>query len=120
MKAFDLPILERFINATLTAELKPITKEYVQSDEGWSLYPRIYMPVANSALLPLARIHLRPDILGLLVIAGSDNCDRRSRDVIKLIAVVYHGRMKLKLGALYTRWCCASAILGYYKANCDW
>src|SRR5438034_6407754 len=30
---FDLPILERFINATPTAELEPITKEYVQSDE---------------------------------------------------------------------------------------
>lgn len=32
-KEFNLPILEDFINATPTAELEPITKEYVQSDE---------------------------------------------------------------------------------------
>ncbi|KAF2144066.1 uncharacterized protein K452DRAFT_316825 [Aplosporella prunicola CBS 121167] len=32
-KKFDLPILEDFINATPTAELEPITKDYVQSDE---------------------------------------------------------------------------------------
>ena len=31
--AFDLPILENFLNATPTAELEPITKEYIQSDE---------------------------------------------------------------------------------------
>lgn len=31
--AFDLPILDSFLNATPTAELEPITKEYVQSDE---------------------------------------------------------------------------------------
>jgi NAD+ synthase (glutamine-hydrolysing) len=30
---FQLPILEDFINATPTAELEPITKDYVQSDE---------------------------------------------------------------------------------------
>jgi NAD+ synthase (glutamine-hydrolysing) len=30
---FDLPILEEFINATPTAELEPITSDYVQSDE---------------------------------------------------------------------------------------
>ena len=30
---FDMPILEDFLNATPTAELEPITKEYVQSDE---------------------------------------------------------------------------------------
>ncbi|OJD34895.1 glutamine-dependent nad(+) synthetase [Diplodia corticola] len=30
---FNLPILEDFINATPTAELEPITKDYVQSDE---------------------------------------------------------------------------------------
>lgn len=32
-KAFDLPILESFITATPTAELEPITEDYVQSDE---------------------------------------------------------------------------------------
>jgi NAD+ synthase (glutamine-hydrolysing) len=31
--SFDLPILEEFINATPTAELEPITADYVQSDE---------------------------------------------------------------------------------------
>lgn len=31
--AFDLPVLQDFLNATPTAELEPITKEYVQSDE---------------------------------------------------------------------------------------
>lgn len=31
--AFNLPILEAFITATPTAELEPITKDYVQSDE---------------------------------------------------------------------------------------
>jgi NAD+ synthase (glutamine-hydrolysing) len=31
--AFDLPILESFLDATPTAELEPITKDYVQSDE---------------------------------------------------------------------------------------
>jgi NAD+ synthase (glutamine-hydrolysing) len=31
--AFSLPILEEFINATPTAELEPITSDYVQSDE---------------------------------------------------------------------------------------
>ncbi|OJJ45840.1 hypothetical protein ASPZODRAFT_143717 [Penicilliopsis zonata CBS 506.65] len=30
---FSLPILEEFLNATPTAELEPITKDYVQSDE---------------------------------------------------------------------------------------
>ncbi|EEP78065.1 glutamine-dependent NAD(+) synthetase synthase [glutamine-hydrolyzing]) [Uncinocarpus reesii 1704] len=30
---FDLPILEDFLNATPTAELEPITKDYVQADE---------------------------------------------------------------------------------------
>ena len=30
---FNLPILDDFINATPTAELEPITKDYVQSDE---------------------------------------------------------------------------------------
>ncbi|CAD1809308.1 Glutamine-dependent NAD(+) synthetase [Candida parapsilosis] len=32
-KEFDLPILHEFITATPTAELEPITKDYVQSDE---------------------------------------------------------------------------------------
>lgn len=32
-KAFDLPILESFLTATPTAELEPITEDYVQSDE---------------------------------------------------------------------------------------
>lgn len=32
-KAFDMPILEEFIHATPTAELEPITEDYVQSDE---------------------------------------------------------------------------------------
>ncbi|KZN89202.1 Glutamine-dependent NAD(+) synthetase [Penicillium chrysogenum] len=31
--SFDLPILEEFIHATPTAELEPITHDYVQSDE---------------------------------------------------------------------------------------
>lgn len=31
--SFDLPILDKFLNATPTAELEPITKTYVQSDE---------------------------------------------------------------------------------------
>lgn len=31
--AFDLPILQEFIDATPTAELEPITEDYVQSDE---------------------------------------------------------------------------------------
>ncbi|GAA6017288.1 hypothetical protein JCM11491_000618 [Sporobolomyces phaffii] len=31
--AFELPILEEFLNATPTAELEPITQDYVQSDE---------------------------------------------------------------------------------------
>ena len=31
--AFDLPILESFLNATPTAELEPISETYVQSDE---------------------------------------------------------------------------------------
>lgn len=30
---FDLPILEDFLHATPTAELEPITKDYVQADE---------------------------------------------------------------------------------------
>lgn len=30
---FDMPILETFLSATPTAELEPITKDYVQSDE---------------------------------------------------------------------------------------
>ena len=30
---FELPILEEFLTATPTAELEPISKEYVQSDE---------------------------------------------------------------------------------------
>ncbi|KAI8072698.1 hypothetical protein BC940DRAFT_339223 [Gongronella butleri] len=30
---FDMPILAEFLNATPTAELEPITKDYVQSDE---------------------------------------------------------------------------------------
>ncbi|KAJ5155250.1 glutamine-dependent NAD(+) synthetase [Penicillium capsulatum] len=32
-KSFDMPILEEFIHATPTAELEPITENYVQSDE---------------------------------------------------------------------------------------
>ncbi|KAF5607861.1 NAD+ synthase (glutamine-hydrolyzing) [Fusarium subglutinans] len=32
-KNFDMPILEEFIHATPTAELEPITENYVQSDE---------------------------------------------------------------------------------------
>ncbi|KAF1997363.1 glutamine-dependent NAD(+) synthetase with GAT domain-containing protein [Amniculicola lignicola CBS 123094] len=32
-KEFDLPILEEFLDATPTAELEPITSDYVQSDE---------------------------------------------------------------------------------------
>lgn len=32
-KEFDMPILDEFLNATPTAELEPITKDYVQSDE---------------------------------------------------------------------------------------
>ncbi|CAG7980538.1 unnamed protein product [Penicillium salamii] len=32
-ESFQLPILEEFINATPTAELEPITHDYVQSDE---------------------------------------------------------------------------------------
>ena len=32
-KNFDLPILHEFLTATPTAELEPITKDYVQSDE---------------------------------------------------------------------------------------
>jgi len=31
--AFDLPILQKFLDATPTAELEPITSDYVQSDE---------------------------------------------------------------------------------------
>lgn len=31
--SFDLPILEDFITATPTAELEPVTEDYVQSDE---------------------------------------------------------------------------------------
>lgn len=31
--SFDLPVLESFLTATPTAELEPITKDYVQSDE---------------------------------------------------------------------------------------
>ncbi|GMM32918.1 glutamine-dependent NAD(+) synthetase [Saccharomycopsis crataegensis] len=31
--SFDMPILDDFLNATPTAELEPITKDYVQSDE---------------------------------------------------------------------------------------
>lgn len=31
--AFDLPILQQFLDATPTAELEPITSDYVQSDE---------------------------------------------------------------------------------------
>jgi len=30
---FDLPILDKFLHATPTAELEPITEDYVQSDE---------------------------------------------------------------------------------------
>lgn len=32
-KEYDLPILKKFLNATPTAELEPITQDYVQSDE---------------------------------------------------------------------------------------
>jgi NAD+ synthase (glutamine-hydrolysing) len=32
-KSFDLPILDEFVDATPTAELEPITADYVQSDE---------------------------------------------------------------------------------------
>ncbi|CAL9729690.1 hypothetical protein MOUN0_H04918 [Monosporozyma unispora] len=32
-RQFDMPILDDFLNATPTAELEPITKDYVQSDE---------------------------------------------------------------------------------------
>lgn len=31
--AFDMPVLNKFLTATPTAELEPIMKEYVQSDE---------------------------------------------------------------------------------------
>lgn len=33
VKYFDMPILEKFITATPTAELEPITENYIQSDE---------------------------------------------------------------------------------------
>jgi len=33
MKAFNLPILEQFLTAVPTAELEPISEDYVQSDE---------------------------------------------------------------------------------------
>ena len=32
-KEYDMPILDDFLNATPTAELEPMTKDYVQSDE---------------------------------------------------------------------------------------
>jgi len=32
-KELNLPILQEFLDATPTAELEPITKDYVQSDE---------------------------------------------------------------------------------------
>ncbi|CAL9734611.1 hypothetical protein MOSE0_F03202 [Monosporozyma servazzii] len=32
-KQYEMPILDEFLNATPTAELEPITKDYVQSDE---------------------------------------------------------------------------------------
>ncbi|EDO14834.1 hypothetical protein Kpol_364p6 [Vanderwaltozyma polyspora DSM 70294] len=32
-KEYEMPILDEFLNATPTAELEPITKDYVQSDE---------------------------------------------------------------------------------------
>ncbi|CEP62289.1 glutamine-dependent NAD(+) synthetase LALA0_S05e02190g [Lachancea lanzarotensis] len=32
-KTYEMPILDKFLNATPTAELEPITKDYVQSDE---------------------------------------------------------------------------------------
>jgi NAD+ synthase (glutamine-hydrolysing) len=32
-KALDLPILEEFLSAVPTAELEPISSDYVQSDE---------------------------------------------------------------------------------------
>ncbi|SCU98300.1 LAFA_0G16974g1_1 [Lachancea sp. 'fantastica'] len=32
-KTFEMPILDKFLTATPTAELEPITKDYVQSDE---------------------------------------------------------------------------------------
>lgn len=35
--SFDMPILEEFIHAVPTAELEPITENYVQSDEGMSV-----------------------------------------------------------------------------------
>ena len=31
--AFEMPVLDTFLNATPTAELEPITANYVQSDE---------------------------------------------------------------------------------------
>jgi len=31
--AFDMPVLDKFLDATPTAELEPITADYVQSDE---------------------------------------------------------------------------------------
>lgn len=31
--AFELPVLEEFLTATPTAELEPVTEDYVQSDE---------------------------------------------------------------------------------------
>ena len=34
--AFDMPVLDKFLNATPTAELEPITADYVQSDEACS------------------------------------------------------------------------------------
>jgi NAD+ synthase (glutamine-hydrolysing) len=36
--AFDMPVLDKFLNATPTAELEPITADYVQSDEACSPY----------------------------------------------------------------------------------
>jgi NAD+ synthase (glutamine-hydrolysing) len=39
--AFDMPVLDKFLNATPTAELEPITADYVQSDEAHSTYPTL-------------------------------------------------------------------------------
>lgn len=46
--AFDLPVLDKFLNATPTAELEPITENYVQADE---VSTNVDVPPVISALL---------------------------------------------------------------------
>jgi hypothetical protein len=38
-----MPVLDKFLHATPTAELEPITKDYVQSDEVFPLCSRTWM-----------------------------------------------------------------------------